>query len=87
MTAAQAWNKLSEYLRFSEKAEYAPETIAECKDCFVFSIRLKDDLPGVSTGINPYIVYKITGKIINDKGLKFVSKMKPIKMVNPRSVG
>lgn len=87
MTAVQAWNKLSEYLRSSEKEEYAPETIAECKDCFVFSVRLKSDPPGISTGINPYIVYKITGKVVSDKKLERVSKMKPIKMINPRTVG
>lgn len=88
MTAAQAWNKLSDYLRLSErKKEYVPETIAECKDCFVFSIRLKGDSPGVSTGINPYIVYKITGRVINDSKLEKISKMKPIKMINPISVG
>lgn len=87
MTAAQAWTKLSDYLRKSDKNEYAPETVAECKDCFVFSIRMKDDPPGTSTGINPYIVYKITGKVLNDRSLKFVSKMKPIRMIDPRTVG
>lgn len=86
MTVVQAWSRLSDYLS-SEKGEYAPETVAECASCFVFSVRPADKPSGVSTGINPYVIYKGTGKVIADTKFEIVSRVKPIRMIDPKSVG
>lgn len=81
-TVQQAWNRVTSFLG-KDGPKYAPETIADCGNCFVFSIRLKTDPPGASTGLNPYIVYKATGKVVNDTKLNIVSSVKPIRMVPP----
>lgn len=88
MTAVQAWTKVEVYLKETEnKSDYAPETIADCGEYFVFSIRPKAKPPGASTGINPYVVNKVSGKVVNDRTLKIVSGLKPIKMIDPKTIG
>lgn len=86
LSVKQAWIRVQSFLNAGGKNKYAPETIADCGDCFVFSVRLKTDSPGVSTGLNPYIVYKESGKVVNDTKLKLIRSMRPIRMIPPNSI-